>query len=320
MLPCGINSHDKGARIHIGSNRSPVNTKGVTMADLEKLKRVRSRAQASFTKRAHTLTKQGLLEPTEVLREWKIFRTDFSKVIDAGHEYAEALRESMDEEVIASANQIDVKTEECENRFLEVKKATQETFWTSYAEEAFFKQAKTAESAITQAEEEEVNPRKSIKDRRLRNRGLEREVIELGEMLVEWKELVPGPKVLDLRTRHRTLKKRVLALSDNLEEDEADQVKGRERNLDLDSSAVGDLIQDASFLSDMDADLELKPKTYTGKCDMNTRPLLQQSSPERTKGNSNLKPQISLERARLPTFSGDMRDYYRWKIEWEDLK
>lgn len=292
------------------------------MADLEKLKSVRSRAQASFTKRAHTLTKPGLLEPTEVLREWKIFRTDFSKVIDAGHEYAEALRESTDEEVIASANQVDEKTAECENRFLEVKRVTQETFWTSYAEEVFFKQAKTADTAITQAEEEEVNPQKSIKYRRLRNRGLEREVIELGEMLVEWKELVPGLKAVDLRTRHKTLKKRVLALSDKLEEDEADQVKGRERNLGDDSSAVGDPIQDASFLSlpDRSADLKLKPKTYSGALDMNTRPLLQQSSPERTKGNSNLKPQISLERARLPTFSGDMRDYYRWKSEWEDLQ
>ncbi|KAJ8014532.1 hypothetical protein DPEC_G00041200 [Dallia pectoralis] len=205
------------------------------MADLDKLKSVRSRAQASFTKRAHILTKPGFLEPTEVLKEWKLFRTDFSKVTDAGHEYVEALRELMDEEVQVFADQIDVKTAECENRFLEVKVATQETFWTSYAEEAFFKQVNTAETAITQAEEEEVNPRKSIKDRRLRNRALDREVVELGEMLVEWTELVPGSKALDLGTRHKTLKKRVLALSDKLEEDERDQVEGREENLGDDS-------------------------------------------------------------------------------------
>lgn len=210
------------------------------MADLEKLKGVRSRAQASFTRRAHALTKSGLLEPTEILREWKMFRTDFFKVTDAGYEYAEALRDTTDEEVIASADQIDAKTAECENKFLEVKKATQETFWSGYAEEAFFKQAKTADSVITQAEEEEVKPLKSIKDRRLRNRGLEREVTELGEMLVEWKELVPGSKVIDLNTRHKALKKRVLALLDKLEEDEEDQAKGRERSLGDDGSAVGD--------------------------------------------------------------------------------
>lgn len=59
------------------SDSSPVNTKGVMMADVEKLKSVRSRAQASFTKSAHTLTKQGLLEPTEILKEWNIFRINF---------------------------------------------------------------------------------------------------------------------------------------------------------------------------------------------------------------------------------------------------
>ena len=301
------------------------------MADLEKLKSGRSRAQASFTKRGNTLTKPGLLESTEILREWKIFKADFSKVTDAGHEYAEALRESTDEEVKTSADQIDAKTAECENKFLKVKKAAQGTFWTGYAEEVFFKQAKTAESAITQAEEEEGNPLKSIRDRRLRNRGLEREVNELGEMLVEWKELLPGSKEIDLRTCHKALKKRVLALSDILEEDEADQVKGRERNLGDDGSVVGDPLKDASFpsfpsLPDMSADLKLKPKANMGASSMNTRhpsrptrPLSRQSSPM-TARNPHLKPQISLERARLPTFSGDMRDYYRWKTEWEDLQ
>lgn len=61
------------------------------MADLEKLKNVRSRAQALFTKRAHALTKAGLLEPGEILYEWRSFKEDFSRVTDAGHEYAESL-------------------------------------------------------------------------------------------------------------------------------------------------------------------------------------------------------------------------------------
>lgn len=37
-------------------------------------------------------------------------------------------------------------------------------------------------------------------------------------------------------------------------------------------------------------------------------------------GTYNYRPQISLERARLPMFAGNMRDYYRWKAEWEDLQ
>lgn len=63
-----------------------------------------------------------------------------------------------------------------------------------------FQAGQTAELAIIQSEEEEVNPMKSIKDRRLRNSGLEREVTKLEELLLEWKELVPGSKAIDLRT------------------------------------------------------------------------------------------------------------------------
>lgn len=33
-----------------------------------------------------------------------------------------------------------------------------------------------------------------------------------------------------------------------------------------------------------------------------------------------VRPLITLERARLPMFSGNKRDYYRWKTEWEDLQ
>lgn len=32
------------------------------------------------------------------------------------------------------------------------------------------------------------------------------------------------------------------------------------------------------------------------------------------------KTQISLERTRLPAFSGDMTEYYWWKAEWEELE
>lgn len=47
------------------------------MADLDKLKNMRSRAQASFTKRGHTFTKAGLLEAGELLSEWRSFKGRF---------------------------------------------------------------------------------------------------------------------------------------------------------------------------------------------------------------------------------------------------
>lgn len=46
----------------------------------------------------------------------------------------------------------------------------------------------------------------------------------------------------------------------------------------------------------------------------------QQSGSIMNSGTYDVKPLISLERAWLPVFSGDMQDYYRWKAEWEDLQ
>lgn len=37
-------------------------------------------------------------------------------------------------------------------------------------------------------------------------------------------------------------------------------------------------------------------------------------------GAYSVRPQISLERTCLSTFSGDMTDFYRWKAEWEELE
>lgn len=123
------------------------------MADLDKLKTTRSRAQAAFTKRANLLLKPGLLEPSEVSRDWRLFKAEFSRVVDVGYDYVEALREAKDDD---AAKEIEKKTEECENRYLEVKRATQEAFWAIHAEETFFKQVKDSDSAIKLAEEEET--------------------------------------------------------------------------------------------------------------------------------------------------------------------
>lgn len=39
-----------------------------------------------------------------------------------------------------------------------------------------------------------------------------------------------------------------------------------------------------------------------------------------TPNHSTISPQIHLERTRLPVFSGDMTEYYRWKTEWTELE
>lgn len=255
---------------------------------------MRSRSQASFTKRCHTLTKAGLLEPGEILREWKSFREDFCKVTDAGYEYTEALKESTDETVKASAEQIDQKTGKCADRFLEVKQATQEAFWNGFAEAAFFTQAKTVDTALTQAEEEDLNPQRSFKDRRLRNIGPDREVTELGEMLEEWKDLIPASKAVDLRTHFGTLRKKILALSDKLVVDEEDQGSGKQQG-SVDGNSLADFSKNPALQSspDKSIDVNMESNTNKGVPTTNTQPRLQGLYP----GGFNLRPQISLERA-----------------------
>lgn len=80
--------------------------------------------------------------------------------------------------------------------------------------------------ALTHAEEEELNLQRSLKDRRMRNIDLDKEVPEFKEMLEEWKDLVP----VDLRTHHRMLRKRLLDLSDKLAVDEENQETGRQQD------------------------------------------------------------------------------------------
>lgn len=154
---------------------------------------------------------------------------------------------------------------------------------------------------------------------------MERKVTELEGMLLEWKEFVPRPKIIDLKACHKALKMRVLSFSDKLEVDEVEveQVKCREGNLGDSSSAASDPLKDTSFLSHPDLSTELKqePRTNMVVSNMNTKPSSQQSSSEEQIQRSlSLKLQISLERAQLPTYSGDIRDYYHWKTEWMDLQ
>lgn len=63
-------------------------------------------------------------------------------------------------------------------------------------------------------------------------------------------------------------------------------------------------------------DVKMESNTNRGVPTINTQPHLQGVY----QGGFDLRPLISLERARLPTFSGDMRDYHRWKAEWEELQ
>lgn len=244
--------------------------------ELERLKQKRSAAQTAFTKRANYLTSRvNALEESEMKSELRNFKVDYSRVRDAGVEYAMALRKVGDEEVKKKAESIDEKIAECDCKFDETKQIILTSFWTRFAEAEITSLAKDAESAMDQAEVTNYH-HMTRRERELIHRNLEREVCSLERGLDKWKELIPQSNATELKDQIRKLKKR------------------REKMWD-----------EWAWQSDSQSDDEMKSE---------------KKEQEEIAEAHNYKPQISLERARLPMFTGNMRDYYRWKAEWEDLQ
>lgn len=108
-----------------------------TKEELERLKQKRSAAQTTFTKRANHLTSRAsALGEGEMREEWRNFKTEHSRVRDAGFEYATALREAVDGQTEEKAEHIDEKTAACDRKFDETQKIVLTSFWTRFAEEA----------------------------------------------------------------------------------------------------------------------------------------------------------------------------------------
>lgn len=74
------------------------NNMAATKEELEKLKLKRSAAQTAFTRRANYLaSRANALGENEMVGEWRHFKSERSKVRDAGFEYITALREAGDD-------------------------------------------------------------------------------------------------------------------------------------------------------------------------------------------------------------------------------
>ncbi|ROL48122.1 hypothetical protein DPX16_9932 [Anabarilius grahami] len=176
--------------------------------ELERLKQKRSAAQTAFTKRANYLTSRvNALEESEMKSELRNFKVDYSRVRDAGFEYAMALRKVDDEEVKKKAESIDEKIAECDCKFDETKQIILTSFWTRFAEAEITSLAKDAGSAMDQVEVTNYH-HMTRRERELINRNLEREVCSLERGLDEWKELIPQSNATELKDQIRKLKKR----------------------------------------------------------------------------------------------------------------
>lgn len=321
--------------------------------ELERLKQRRSAAQTAFTRKANHLTSRvNALGESEMIGEWRSFKSEHSRLRDAGFEYATALREADDERAEEMAEHIDAKMAECDRKFDDTEQIVLKSFWTRFAEEAITTIATEAESAMDQAEANDSR-QMTRRQRDLMNRGLEREIGELEKEVNDWVSLIPRPKATESKECIRKLKKRREKLWDEwawqgnsqgwvlsgVEEDEPDEAV--EQNQDGRRSKPGD--EAASLGAQPNPDLfdpgnahlpaeGIQPSLPSVPPNLSYGVFPDvMSSPNETfralqggsgmnSGAYNVKPLISLERARLPVFSGDMRDYYRWKAEWEDLQ
>ncbi|CAK6972110.1 hypothetical protein DPX16_9932 [Scomber scombrus] len=176
--------------------------------ELERLKQRRSAAQTAFTRRANYLTSRATaLGESEMVGEWRTFKSDHLRVRDAGFEYVTALREAEDERAEEIAEQIDKKTAECDNKFDETEQVVLKSFWTRFAEEAITTLANEAESAMDKAEETDYH-QLSRKQCDLMNKSLEREVYELEKEVNDWMNLIPRSMLTESKDCVRKLKKR----------------------------------------------------------------------------------------------------------------
>jgi len=314
--------------------------------ELERLKQRRSAAQTAFTRRANHLTSRvNALEESDMIGEWRSFKSEHSRVRDSGFEYATALRETDDERAEEMAEHIDAKTAECDRKFDDTEQIILKSFWTRFAEEAITTLATEAASAMDKAEATDYH-QMTRRQRDLMNRSLEREIFGLEKEVNDWISLIPRPKATESKECVRKLKKCREKLWDEwmwqgntqgwvlsgVEEEEPDEAveqnqDGQRSKPSEDAAPLGaqpnpDLFDPGNTLQ---PSLPSVPPNLSGvppdaaSTPNGTFRALQGGSSLNT-GTYNVKPLISLERARLPIFSGDMRDYYRWKAEWEDLQ
>ena len=248
--------------------------------ELERLRLKRTTAQTAFTKRANQLTSRA-----NALSEAEL-RSEWRNLKVEHTRLADAGFEyaaALREEGDEDAK---TKAEQAEEKTAQSNIKLDET--ENHLRTVFW--TKFAEEAFTTLVEEAEeamdeaegtdHEKLNKRQRELVNKNLEREIYDVTNILTEWTVFIPAPNLKQSRDRTRKLKRRQQRLWDKWSEEDEQEEK--------------------------------KPEFRADE--------RQEADKDRDKQDHGLKPLISLERARLPIFSGKMRDYYRWKAEWEDLQ
>ncbi|XP_077949972.1 uncharacterized protein LOC144389412 [Gasterosteus aculeatus] len=284
-------------------------------AELVALKGKRSTAQACFTKRAKKLSlTEDLLEKRVLIDEIRALGVDFGKFHDTGLEYVDALGEVEGDEEKASREvaHVEEKMATCLATYTETLQLAKETLWNKFAYVDLKLYADGAEEKCAEMENIEVKELPEEDFQVLREGLLERiKMLELKAL--EWESLVSGAKI--------TLYKQQLYKLVNRLHDWARSWEKMKRKEEVEE---GSSDEERSKSGTHPQKTPKAPEDPTVTHVPTRAPVVSNAPPQSTlgvhPGAYGFRPQISLERTRLPTFSGDMTDYYRWKAEWEELE
>ena len=256
------------------------------LAELAALKGKRLTAQALFSKRAKKLSLTvDLLGKRALIDEIRTLGVDFEKVHDTGLEYIDALGEV--EKAEEEAAHAEEKTAMCLDTYTDTLRLAKETLWFKFAYVEIKLYADGAEEKCAEVEYTDVKELPE-EDCQVLRESLEERISMLERKVLEWETIVSEAKT--------TVYKQQLYNLGNRLHDWVQSWKKLKRTDELDGGE------------------EAAPAFP------NFPHAPPQSIPGMNPGVYGFRPQISLERTRLPTFSGDMTDYYRWKAEWEELE
>ena len=290
--------------------------------DLAALKGKRSTAQSSFSKRAKKLSLTvDLLEKRVLIDEIRALGVDFGKVNDTGLEYVDALvdeESGEDEEAAKETARVEEKMATCLATYTETLQLAKETLWSKFAYVDLKLYADGAEEKCTEVESTDVKELPE-EDFQVLREGLVERINMLEQKLLEWEALVSGAKTTVYKQQLYKLVNRLHDWVRSWQKLRTEQVDGggkvEEAGTDERHSESGVGPTRAGMQNQVPS---VTPVPSTGEPAHPYAPT--QKIPSLHPGAYGFRPQISLERTRLPTFMGDMTDYYRWKAEWEELE
>lgn len=254
----------------------------------------RSTAQAAFTRRANKLSlTTDILEKGALADEMRALSADFNRMHDTALAVLEALEDVEDGE--EEARRTKAKVEQCVIVYSDTLLLTRETLYKKFAMPEILLHIEGTEEKYKEVENTNVADMPEHEFEALRD-GLLEGIHELEQKVIAWERLVS-----DKVSQH---KQAIYKLKSRARDWELNWKKQSRMSKSEPISASAD---QPSVSVAAGAHQTVYQPSVPGP---SLSPSLQPFS----------KPQISLERTRLPVFSGDMTDYYRWKAEWVELE